>query len=111
MTTPDPLDTTQDRQDSMTTGSDTRVDADEVDKPQGQEVHRIIKMSDERGDFVVGEDGCTVFWPDGFARGAFNAWHLRLIADELDRRNRDWFDQVEAVALSDAAQAIRGGQP
>lgn len=61
------------------------------------ETHRIIKLSEERGDFVAGPDGCVIFWPDDLKQGGFNAWHLRLIADELDRRNRGWFDQMAAA--------------
>lgn len=56
----------------------------------------LIKHFDRNGDFIVGEDGCCVFWPSNPGGGAFNAWHLRAIADELDRRNADWFRQMDA---------------
>lgn len=62
----------------------------------GEEGSRIIRFSDEKGDFVVGEDGCTIFWPEGLSRGGFNAWHLRALADELERRNADWLAQMRA---------------
>lgn len=62
----------------------------------GEDGGRIIRFSDEKGDFVVGEDGCTIFWPEGIARGGFNAWHLRALAGELDRRNADWMAQMHA---------------
>ena len=58
------------------------------------EALRIIAMSDEYGDFVTGDDGFVVFWP-GAGRGAFEAWHLRIIADELDKRNAPWAAQIE----------------
>lgn len=59
-------------------------------------VPAIIRLSDERGDFVTGADGCVMFWPEA-DRGGFNAWHLRALADELDRRNADWFRQMDAA--------------
>ncbi len=43
-------------------------------------------MSTERGDFVVGDDGFTVFWPEGLD-GALSPSDLRILADELDRLN------------------------
>lgn len=62
----------------------------------GEDGRRIVRFSDEKGDFVVGEDGCTIFWPEGLSRGGFNAWHLRALADELERRNADWLAQMRA---------------
>ena len=53
----------------------------------------IIEKSQERGDFVTGDDGFVIFWPEG-QRGAFEAWHLRAIANELDRRNESWLKQM-----------------
>ena len=52
-----------------------------------KEIQRIIGISDERGDFVVCEDGDTYFWSKE-GRGYLAAWQLRVLADELDRRNR-----------------------
>lgn len=53
----------------------------------------IVKKATNKGDFVTGDDGFVVFWPEG-QRGAFEAWHLRAIADELDRRNEKWLKQM-----------------
>ncbi|EPR09803.1 hypothetical protein M527_06655 [Sphingobium indicum IP26] len=49
----------------------------------------FIASADSEGEFVAGDDGYMVYWPKG-CHGAFNAWTLRLFADELDRRNADW---------------------
>lgn len=37
-------------------------------------------------DIIAGDDGMSVFWPDG-CHGGFSAHHLRAIADEMDRRD------------------------
>ena len=58
-----------------------------------EEVARILQMAEERGDFVRGDDGYWVFWPDRTNVGALAAWELRVLADELDRLNAEW-DQV-----------------
>jgi len=39
------------------------------------------------------DDGFQHFWVKD--RGAFSATDLRIIADELDARNKDWREQVE----------------
>lgn len=49
----------------------------------------IVASADSQGEFVTGDDGFVIYWPKG-CYGAFAAWHLRAIADELDRRNAEW---------------------
>lgn len=66
------------------------------------DVDHIIAASDEHGDFVTGDDGFVVFWPEG-QRGAFEAWHLRIIADELDRRNAPWAAQIDQFFAGQSA--------
>ena len=53
---------------------------------------RIIKLADERGEFQALEDGFVYYWPS--SGGAISARQLRLLADELDRRNADWERQI-----------------
>ena len=57
---------------------------------QEEEVARILRMAEERGDFVRGDDGYWVYWPDGTNMGALSPWELRALADELDRLNAEW---------------------
>lgn len=57
------------------------------------EDERIIKMADERGDFLALEDGYIYFDPT--VRGAMGSHTLRLMADELDRRNAEWDAKVQ----------------
>lgn len=52
---------------------------------------RVISMASE--DFIAFDDGFYYFWPAG-SKGAFAAHELRLIADELDRRNKSWQEQI-----------------
>ena len=56
---------------------------------------RVVRMSTERGDFVMGEDGYYVFWPTGSNRGALTPRDLRILADELDRLNAPWDEIVQ----------------
>lgn len=44
-------------------------------------------------DFVTIEDGYKVYWVEN--RGYLTASQLREIADELDRLNKDWDEQVK----------------
>ena len=54
---------------------------------------RVIALAEP--DFVTAEDGFVVWWPTKVG-GFHEAWSLRAIADELDRRNADWAAQIEA---------------
>lgn len=55
----------------------------------GTEIYPIVGKVEEAQEFVTLEDGFVYFWPSRPPRynGALSAWHLRLIADELDKRN------------------------
>lgn len=55
-----------------------------------EERRRVISLSIAREEFVTLPDGYVHFWPDGSPHGALSSWHLRTLADELDRRNRSW---------------------
>ena len=57
---------------------------------------RVIAMAEERKEFVTLEDGYVYYWPEGSPHGAFPAVALRLLADELDRRNAEWDKQVQS---------------
>ncbi len=52
-----------------------------------------VEMSHERGDFMCLEDGYYRWWPHGL--GAISAEELRMIANELDRLNTDWDNQLQ----------------
>jgi hypothetical protein len=54
---------------------------------------QLIQKADQRKEFDVGEDGFVGFAP-GY-NGLLSAWELRAIADELDRRNKDWQAQID----------------
>ena len=48
-----------------------------------------------KDDLLKGDDGYVVFWPLGTGKGAYTANNLREIADEIDRRNKPWDDQLQ----------------
>lgn len=54
---------------------------------------RVIEVLDKRGDLVTLDDGFVCFWPLGNG-GALCSHDLRIVADELDRRNADWEKQI-----------------
>lgn len=56
--------------------------------------NRVIQMCDERDEFGPLEDGYVYYWPSA-KQGAIAAEELRIIADELDRRNAEWDAQVQ----------------
>ena len=53
----------------------------------------IIKMIDKRGEFVYLEDGFLYYAPEG--KGCISAHELRTIANELDKRNKAWEEQID----------------
>ena len=46
-------------------------------------------------DVVTFEDGFKYYWPEGSSRGGFSAAHLRFIADELDKQNAAWREEID----------------
>lgn len=56
---------------------------------------RVIRTSDERGEFVTDVDGFIYWWPEGSSSGHMASHHLRWIADEMDRRNEAWQKQMD----------------
>lgn len=75
-----------------------RIDRrDILDSSVGKEHMTDRAMSEylERieGDFITNDDGYEVFWPEG-NHGYYDPFVLRAIADELDKRNGPWDDQI-----------------
>lgn len=54
---------------------------------------RVLQVHEERGDFVTDFDGFVKFWPKGMV-GYLESYHLRWIADELDKRNQEWTSTI-----------------
>ncbi len=61
---------------------------------------KVIRMSQERDEFVLDVDGFYYYWPQPERGGHYSAQILRILADELDRRNKDWEDHL-SKALSE----------
>ena len=75
-------------------------------------MNRIIQVAEERGEFIYLEDGYLYYAPDGI--GAISAQQLRILADELDRRNKNWDDQINEYfrtgPRSETSSRVDGGQ-
>lgn len=54
---------------------------------------RIIEIADQRNEFVYLEDGFLYYEPKG--SGCISAHELRMLADELDKRNKPYQDELE----------------
>jgi len=59
-----------------------------------EERERNLKVHQDRGDIVRGDDGFYVFWPTTHF-GYMHAYQLRWIADELDRLNEPWEKEIK----------------
>jgi hypothetical protein len=74
-----------------------------------ERIQQIIAMTEERGDFGPLEDGYQYYWSK---HGALSAWELRVLADELDRRNTLWDADVQktlAATPDDPAEVFDEG--
>jgi hypothetical protein len=56
---------------------------------------RIIRLASEREEFVTDVDGFVYFWPNRDFGGHFSSHVLRILADELDRRNEAWSAEID----------------
>ena len=54
---------------------------------------RVIQSCERGNQFISLEDGFCYFWIEG--HGALSAEALRVIADELDRRNKGWQGEID----------------
>lgn len=61
-----------------------------------QPYSNLFRLIEQQGEFITGNDGVAVFWPQQ-PGGGYNAHHLRAIADELDRRNAAVFASWDVV--------------
>lgn len=66
---------------------------------------RVFEEMDERREFFTDADGYIYWWPVDSTRGHLSAVLLRAIADELDRRNKPWDDQVQAAFTPPAQES------
>ena len=57
-------------------------------------VKRILERANTEGDIVRGDDGYYVYWPR--RTGAYPSYHLRALADELDRLNEPYQNDLDA---------------
>lgn len=60
-----------------------------------EEIQKIIKISESRDEFVTDVDGYVYWWPSNPTQGHFSSFQLRILADELDRRNEGWDKQIK----------------
>ncbi len=63
-------------------------ESDQLDQRLNQRLLSAI-----RKDIICGIDGYNVYWPERL-NGGLDAATLRVIADELDRSNKSWHEQV-----------------
>lgn len=53
----------------------------------------IVELAEKNGEIVMLEDGFWYYWLDN--KGAIPAYQLRQLADELDKRNEKWEQQID----------------
>ena len=53
----------------------------------------LIQLADSRNEFLYGQDGFMYYCPG--LSGLLTAWELRVIADELDKRNAGWQAKID----------------
>ena len=67
---------------------------------------KTINAIGENQELYQSPDGYIYFWPSGEG-GAISSEQLRWIADELDRLNKDWDDQISAEHSKTAIKELR----
>ena len=54
----------------------------------------VVRKCNERGEFTKLEDGFVYYFPSG--GGGLSEIQLRIIADEMERLNKEWLDEFNA---------------
>lgn len=60
---------------------------------------RVIQTIDDRKEFVKDQDGVVYWWPEGSTNGYLASYHLRWLADELDKRNEPWQKEIAKMEM------------
>lgn len=56
---------------------------------------RVLEVCAERNYLITGDDGFHLYWPDN-QQGGWSCEDLRIIADEMERRDKPWADEIDA---------------
>ena len=80
------------------TDSDSRLDYERA---------TVCRLAEEWGEFVTDVDGFVYWWPSANPEhaGHLSPYQLRILADELDRRNAPWQAVIDAEFSSENATA------
>jgi len=62
--------------------------------------NRVLEVTKEHDEYYLDVDGFYYYWPRGYPYGHSNSAALRIIADELDRINKPWQDEVDKYFAS-----------
>jgi len=58
-----------------------------------EHIEKVLVSIKENNEIIANDDGYYVYYP--INKGYYNAFELRVIAAELDRRNAKWDTQVQ----------------
>lgn len=61
---------------------------------KGSKTPSIIELATKNDEFVTLDDGYKYWWPDKL-NGCVSAYQLRELADELDKLNEPWQQEIE----------------
>ena len=58
----------------------------------------VCRLAEKRGEFITDVDGFVYWWPSEKPEhaGHRSPYQLRILADELDRRNAPWQAMIDA---------------
>ncbi len=56
---------------------------------------RVLSIAKKREEFITDVDGFLYWWPNGSKHGHLSSDHLRILADELDKKNAPWVKQID----------------
>ena len=71
-------------------GAKIHIEKNNITDVKKQE-EKFISLVNRKGDFVADVDGYVYFYSNN---GILSSHHLRWIADELDKRNKEWDNAI-----------------
>ena len=58
-------------------------------------VHELLINNKSIGEYVLDADGYYYFWENPNLKGSWNSNALRVIADEMDKLNKEWDEHLQ----------------
>lgn len=67
-------------------------------------VYELLINNKSIGEYILDADGYYYFWENPNLKGSWNSNALRVIADEMDKLNKEWDEHITKYLNNESLQ-------